>query len=97
MICRHSNRREALHVFDGCEVLAERELHRLPEVVTTLGMTGRAEVAIYPVGNDSTDMVVRLRPPNQWKTVHDFDDLSQVIKDRIESRVPNRPLNGASP
>ena len=34
---------------------------RFPEVVTTLGMTGRAEVAIDPVGNDNTDIFVHLQ------------------------------------
>jgi cobalt-zinc-cadmium resistance protein CzcA len=43
-------------------------LHELPEVVTSLGMTGRAEVAIDPVGNDNTDILVRLRPPETWST-----------------------------
>ena len=64
---------------------------RFPEVVTTLGMTGRAEVAIDPVGNDNTDMFVRLRPLAEWKTAHDFDSLSERFKTRIEneSRAPS--------
>lgn len=66
----------------------EKVLHTFPEVITTLGMTGRAEVATDPVGNDNTDVLTRLRPPKEWTTAHDFDDLSQAFKDAIESQVP---------
>jgi cobalt-zinc-cadmium resistance protein CzcA len=66
----------------------EKVLHGFPEVVTTLAMTGRAEVAIDPVGNDNTDIMVRLRPVKEWRTAHDFDDLSEAFKNAIESRVP---------
>ncbi|MEO6420672.1 MAG: efflux RND transporter permease subunit, partial [Polyangiaceae bacterium] len=41
----------------------ERVLHTFPEVLSSLGMTGRAEVATDPVGNDNTDILVRLKPP----------------------------------
>ena len=57
-----------------------------PEVVTTLGMTGRAEVAVDPVGNDNTDILIRLRPLAEWKTAHDFDDLSEAFKNA--HRIP---------
>ncbi len=79
------------------DLAAENVLHELPEVKTTLAMTGRAEVAIDPVGNDNTDIVVRLAPPEQWKTAHDFDDLSEVIKSRVESRVPGTFVSVSQP
>jgi heavy metal efflux system protein len=69
------------------DLAAERVLKRFPEVVTTLAMTGRAEVAIDPVGNDNTDMFVHLRPKKEWTTAHDLDDLSVAIKNAIESEV----------
>jgi cobalt-zinc-cadmium resistance protein CzcA len=70
------------------DLRAERVLGTLPEVKTTLGMTGRAELAVDPVGNDATDVLVRLTPPETWTTAKDFDDLSTAIKRRIESEVP---------
>ncbi|MFO0755046.1 MAG: CusA/CzcA family heavy metal efflux RND transporter [Byssovorax sp.] len=75
----------------------EKVLHELPEVITTLAMTGRAEVAIDPVGNDNTDIMVRLKPPKEWTTAHDFDDLSEVIKTRVESRVPGTFVSVSQP
>jgi cobalt-zinc-cadmium resistance protein CzcA len=75
----------------------ERVLHGFPEVVTTLAMTGRAEVAIDPVGNDNTDIMVRLRPVAAWRTARDFDDLSEAFKNAIESRVPGSFVSVSQP
>ena len=60
-------------------------------------MTGRAEVAIDPVGNDNTDMFVHLRPKKEWTTAHDLDDLSVAIKNAIESEVPGTFVSVSQP
>jgi cobalt-zinc-cadmium resistance protein CzcA len=65
----------------------EKVLHGFPEVKSTLGMTGRAEIAIDLGGTDATDILVRLRPIKEWKTARSFDDLSAVIKEAIEREV----------
>jgi cobalt-zinc-cadmium resistance protein CzcA len=75
----------------------EKVLHTFPEVMTTLAMTGRAEVAIDPVGNDNTDIMVRLRPQKEWRTAHDFDDLSEAFKNAVESRVPGTFVSVSQP
>lgn len=79
------------------DLAAERVLHRFPETVTTLGLTGRAEVAVDPVGNDNTDIVVHLRPKEEWKTAHDLDGLSERIKDAIETDVPGTFVSISQP
>jgi cobalt-zinc-cadmium resistance protein CzcA len=79
------------------DLATERILARFPEVVTTLAMTGRAEVAIDPVGNDNTDIFVHLRPKKEWQTAHDLDDLSVAIKNAIESEVPGTFVSVSQP
>lgn len=79
------------------DLAAERVLHGFPEVMSTLAMTGRAEVAVDPVGNDNTDMLVRLRPMKEWKSAHDFDALSELFKNRIESEVPGTFVSVSQP
>jgi len=79
------------------DLRTERVLHRFPEVKTTLGMTGRAEVAIDPVGNDNTDVLVRLASPDEWTTAHDFDELSNAIKERVEREVPGTFVSVSQP
>jgi cobalt-zinc-cadmium resistance protein CzcA len=79
------------------DLAAENVLKRFPETITTLGMTGRAEVAIDPVGNDNTDIFVRLRPKDEWKTADNLDDLSEAVKTAIESEVPGTFVSVSQP
>jgi cobalt-zinc-cadmium resistance protein CzcA len=70
----------------GVEV--EEVLGRFPEVLSVVTRTGRAEVATDPVGPDETEVMVKLKPKEQWKTAHDLDDLGEAIKNAIEAEVP---------
>jgi heavy metal efflux system protein len=79
------------------DLAAEKVLHGFPEVTTTLGMTGRAEVATDPVGNDNTDILVRLKPPREWTSAKDFDALSEQFKNRIEAQVPGTFVSVSQP
>jgi heavy metal efflux system protein len=79
------------------DLAAEKVLRRYPEVLTSLAMTGRAEVAIDPVGNDNTDIFVHLRPPEEWTTAHDLDDLSEIVKNAIEKEVAGTFVSVSQP
>ncbi len=70
------------------DLATEKVLHEFPEVVVALGQTGRAELAIDSVGLDNTDILVSLKPQSEWVSATDFDDLSEKIKTKIETRVP---------
>jgi cobalt-zinc-cadmium resistance protein CzcA len=79
------------------DLATEQVLHEFPEVVATLGMTGRAEVATDVVGSDNTDILVRLAPIEDWQSAGDFDELSQKFKNAIESRVPGTFVSVSQP
>ncbi len=79
------------------DLAAQRVLKRFPEVETTLGMTGRAEVAVDPVGLDNTDILVKLRPKEQWSTAHDLDALGEAMKSAIEREVPSTFVSISQP
>lgn len=79
------------------DLAAERVLQRFPEVKATLAMTGRGEVAIDPVGSDSTEILLSLAPPSEWKTARDFDGLSAAFKRRVEARVPSTFVSVSQP
>ncbi len=70
------------------DLLTQQVLKRFPEVETTLCMTGRAEVAVDPVGMDNSDLLVKLKPKEQWTTAHDLDALGEKMKAAIEKEVP---------
>ena len=71
------------------DMIVQKTLLQFPEVITTLGMTGRAEVAIDPVGKDNNDTFVRLKPKKEWVTAHDLDGLSVAFKTALEREVPS--------
>jgi len=79
------------------DLAAERVLRRFPEVVTTLAMTGRGEVAVDPVGMDNTDILVRLRPREEWTTASDLDSLGEAMKSAIEAEVPSTFVSISQP
>lgn len=79
------------------DLATQRVLMRFPEVETTLGMTGRAEVAVDPVGMENNDTLVKLKPKEQWTTAHDLDSLGEAIKSAIESEVPSTFVSVSQP
>src|SRR4051812_17237953 len=79
------------------DLAAEKVLKALPEAVTAVGMTGRAEVASDPVGNDNTDIIVRLKPKDEWTTAKDLDGLSEKVKDAVERAVPGTFVSVSQP
>ena len=79
------------------DLRTEQVLATFPEVEATLGMTGRAEVAVDPVGNDSTDILVRLAPKKTWTTARDFEALSTAMKNRIEREVAGTFVSVSQP
>ena len=66
----------------------EEVLARFPEVRSVVTRTGRAEVATDPVGPDETEVMVKLRPKEEWTTAPDLDALGEAIKSAIEAEVP---------
>jgi cobalt-zinc-cadmium resistance protein CzcA len=66
----------------------EDVLGRFPEVLSVVTRTGRAEVAVDPVGPDEGEVMVKLRPKNEWTTATSLDDLGEAIKHAVESEVP---------
>ena len=69
-------------------VQVENVLGRFPEVLSVVTRTGRAEVATDPVGPDETEVMVKLRPKEEWTTAADLDGLGDAIKRAIEGEVP---------
>lgn len=53
----------------------EAVLRRFPEVTTVVSKTGRAEIATDPMGVEISDVLVMLRPHDEWRTASDRDVL----------------------
>jgi cobalt-zinc-cadmium resistance protein CzcA len=66
----------------------EKVLAKFPETLSVVTRLGRAEVATDPCGPDESAVRVKLRPPKEWVTAHDTDELGAKMKQAIEAEVP---------
>ncbi|MBL8827779.1 MAG: efflux RND transporter permease subunit, partial [Planctomycetaceae bacterium] len=62
------------------EVLAQQNaaIREVPEVDFVVGKLGRAESALDPAPITMIETIITLRPPDQWRTVHDIRWYSDV-------------------
>jgi heavy metal efflux system protein len=79
------------------DLLAEKVVLSFPETAKALGQSGRAEMALDAVGNNNTDILVPLKPRKGWTSANDFEELSALLKDKIESEVPSTFVSISQP
>jgi cobalt-zinc-cadmium resistance protein CzcA len=77
--------------------LTEKVLKRFPEVVTVVSRTGRPEVATDPMGVESSDIYVILKPEKEWTTAKNRDALIQQIDKALEKEVPGSLFSYSQP
>ena len=66
----------------------EKTLLGFPEVTSVVCRTGRAEVAVDPMGINMSDVYIMLRPKEEWKTTHDRDALMDLFDKALADQVP---------
>ena len=79
------------------DLLAEKIVMDMPEAKKALGQSGRAEMALDAVGNNNTDILVPLAPRKEWKNASSFEELSTLLKDKIETEVPSTFVSVSQP
>lgn len=76
---------------------AERVLVSFPEVTKVVSKIGRAEVATDPMGVESSDMYVALKPINEWKSAKTREELIAKMSSALEARVPQSVFSFSQP
>jgi len=79
------------------DLLAEKVVLSFPEAAKALGQSGRAEMALDAVGNNNTDILVPLKPRKTWTSAQSFEELSEKLKDKIETEVPSTFVSVSQP
>ena len=79
------------------DLLAEKVVLSFPEAGKALGQSGRAEMALDAVGNNNTDILVPLKPRKSWTSANDFEELSNKLKDKLETEVPSTFVSVSQP
>ena len=68
-------------------MMAERMLLKFPEVKMVVGKTGAADIATDPMPPEATDLMVIMKPKNEWTTTKDFYALADLMRDKL-STIP---------
>lgn len=66
---------------------AERILKKFPEVVDVVSKTGRADIASDPMGVEISDVIVTLKPREEWTTAKTKDELVDKMREAM-SELP---------
>jgi heavy metal efflux system protein len=75
----------------------EKVLTEFPEVITVVSKTGRAEIATDPMGVETSDVFVMLRPRDEWTTASDREELVARIDERLRARMPGTIYSYSQP
>ncbi len=75
----------------------ERVLKRFPEVETAVSRTGRAEIATDPMGVETSDILVMLKPHGEWKSASSKAGLIQKFDQALEKEVPGNAFSYSQP
>lgn len=77
--------------------LIEQTLMKFPEVVTVVSRTGRAEIATDPMGLETSDIYVILKPHSEWKTAESREELIEAMDKRLREQVPGNIFSYSQP
>jgi cobalt-zinc-cadmium resistance protein CzcA len=66
----------------------ERVLRTFPDVAHVVSQTGSAATPTDPMGVQSTDTYVILKPPGEWKTASTQTGIESAMEERVKAAVP---------
>jgi cobalt-zinc-cadmium resistance protein CzcA len=75
----------------------ERVLRRFPEVLTVVSKTGRPEIATDPMGVETSDILVMLKPQEEWKTASTKPELIDKFDEALSKEVPGNAFSYSQP
>lgn len=76
---------------------AEKVICSFPEVTKVVSKIGRAEVATDPMGVDTGDLYVGLKPIGSWTTAQTREELVDKIAAELEKKVPQAVFSFSQP
>ncbi len=62
---------------------AEKILKQFPEVINVVSKTGRADIASDPMGVEVSDVIVTLKPREEWTTTNSKDELVENMRSAL--------------
>jgi cobalt-zinc-cadmium resistance protein CzcA len=62
---------------------AEKILKQFPEAIDVVSKTGRADIASDPMGIELSDVIVTLKPREEWTTTKSKEELTEKMRDAL--------------
>ncbi|MDB4945803.1 MAG: Cobalt-zinc-cadmium resistance protein CzcA [Labilithrix sp.] len=75
----------------------ETTLKTFPEVTSVVSRTGRAEIAVDPMGMNMSDVYVLLKPKSEWVTADSHDGLVEAYGKKLNEEVPGAGFSFSQP
>ena len=75
----------------------EKALQQFPEVTAVVSKTGRPEIANDPMGIETSDIYVGLKPASQWTTTRNREELIAKMAKVLETKVPTAAISFSQP
>ncbi|OYU84497.1 MAG: CusA/CzcA family heavy metal efflux RND transporter [Flavobacterium sp. BFFFF2] len=72
-------------------------LKNFPEVEQVVSRIGAAEVPTDPMSMEESDIIVKLKPKSEWTTTDSKDALADLIKEKVEQKIPNLEIEFTQP
>ncbi|TRX42872.1 CusA/CzcA family heavy metal efflux RND transporter [Flavobacterium restrictum] len=72
-------------------------LKNFPEVDQVVSRIGAAEVPTDPMSMEESDIIVKLKPKEEWVSATSKDALADKIKAAIEAQIPNMDIEFTQP
>lgn len=85
-----SNKLPSINLTESLRIVTdiEKVIRGFPDVQTVVSQTGRAEVPTDPMGVQSTDTYLILKPRGQWKTAPTQQGIQTAIKAKLKATIP---------
>ncbi len=76
--------------------MIEKEIMKFPEVAYVVTKTGRAEIGTDPMGVEMSDVLIELKPKDEWKSGMSKDELVKAM-DKELSKLPGMGFSFSQP
>ncbi len=67
------------------QIRAEKILKQFPEVIDVVSKTGRADIASDPMGVEISDVIITLKPKEEWKSARSKEELVDKMRAALEN------------
>ncbi len=94
-----SNKLPSINLTTSLQTVTEIEkvLRKFPDVKSIVSQTGSAQVATDPMGVQSTDTYVILKPQDQWKTADTQSGIRDAMEKAVKAAVPGVSIEVSQP